>query len=369
MKCENVLIEKIDHLGRGIARIDGKVVFVKNALPGEIVNLKIEEVHKKYDEAVSTKIIKESSERRKVKCPYFNECGGCDLLHMNYDSQVKFKKNKVIDIIRRYAGLDILPVVIKSNKEYNYRNKITLHYKGNKLGFYKGKTHKIVEIKSCLIAKESLNNIIKDINLKEKNIILRTNDKDVIYKKNDTIIKEINNYKFKIHLDSFFQINDFICGKIFDLIEENINKEEKVLDLYSGVSTLSIVASKKAKEVYSIEENHNSFLDALDNIEMNEIKNVRTIESKVEEIIKDIKRDFTTVIVDPPRKGLDSLVISFLLLKETKKVIYISCDPMTLARDLNLLKTKYEIEKFYILDMFPNTYHVECMCILKKILY
>lgn len=365
MKYENVLIEKIDHLGNGIARINGKVVFVKNALPGEVVNLEIEEVHKKYDEGISTKIIKASDERREVKCPYFNECGGCDLLHMNYESQVKFKKDKVVDIIKKYANLEVSPIVIKSNKEYNYRNKITLHYKENKLGFYKGKTHKVIEIDKCLIANEKINEVIKNINLKDKNIILRTNNKEVIYDKNDTIIKQIKDYKFKIHLDSFFQINDFICEQIFNLIEENINENEIVLDLYSGVSTLSIVASTKVKEVYSIEENYNSYLDALDNIKLNNRKNVRTIESKVEDMIKGINRVFTTVIVDPPRKGLDISVINFLLSKKQEKIIYISCDPMTLARDLNYLKRIYEIKNFYILDMFPNTYHVECACILK----
>lgn len=364
MEFKNVKIESLDHLGRGIARIDNKITFIDNALEGEVVDIEIISNNKKYNEAKTTKIIKCSKDRRDVMCPYYNECGGCDLMHMNYEAELNFKKNKVINILKKYADVVIDPEVIKCNNEFNYRNKITLHYKDNKRGFYKNKTNDVIEIDKCLIARNKINEVLKDVKNKDKNIILRTNDKEVIYNKESYLIKEINNYKFRISLNSFFQVNDYICSKLFDLIENYIEKDEKVLDLYSGVSTLSIVASKNASKVIGIEQNSYASSDGEYNIELNNLSNVEAINSKVEDIVKDLKRSFDTLIIDPPRKGLDNLTTNFILNSKFKKIIYVSCDPMTLARDINILKGKYLIKDFKILDMFPNTHHVECVTVL-----
>lgn len=368
MEIENVKIENLDHLGRGIARIDNKITFIEKALTGEIVNIKIISNNKKYNEAMITKIIKKSKNRRKAPCPYYDLCGGCDLMHMSYEEELKFKRDKVINILKKYANIDINPEIISCDNEFNYRNKITLHYKNNKFGFYKNKTNEVIEIDKCLIAKDKINDILNKKSLfeKNKNIILRTNDKKVIYKKDDSLIKQINNYKFKISLNSFFQVNDYICSKLFNLIDNYIEKDEKVLDLYSGVSTLSIVSSKNASKVIGIESNKSASVDAIYNIELNHLNNVEAVHSKVEDIIESIKRSFDTLIIDPPRKGMDNLTINFILNNIFKKIVYVSCDPMTLARDLNILKKKYVIKDFKILDMFPNTHHVECVCVLNR---
>lgn len=364
MELKNIKIESIDHQGRGIAKINGKVYFVKNALIGEVVDIKILEEHKKYNLAEAIKIIKASNDRREVKCPYFFKCGGCDLLHMKYEAQINFKTQKVKNILKKYADIEVREKIIPSDKEYNYRNKITLHCKNNHFGFYENKTNNIIEIEKCLIADKNINNVLKKIQSNSKNIILRTNGKEVIYKENEEILKTINNYKFKIHLNSFFQINDYICSKIFEILQENIKKDEIVLDLYSGVSTLSIVAAKKAKKVYAVEENKYAYINAKENLKLNNVSNVELINKKVENIINNTNKEFNTIILDPPRKGLHKTVTNYLLSKKFEKIIYISCNPMTLVRDLNFLKSKYVIEKFYILDMFPNTYHVECMAVL-----
>lgn len=367
MKYENIKINDIDHFGRGITRINDKVVFVNNALIDEVVDIQIYKTNKKYDEANVIEYKQKSKYRVEPKCKYYNICGGCDIMHLSYDQQLEFKKNKVINIFKKYANLTIEPTIIPSKDEFYYRNKITLHYKNNKLGFYKKETNDIVQIDECIIAKSIISNYIKKIDKLEKNIIIKANDKSEIisnYTDKNSFIKTIKNLKFKVSLNSFFQVNDYICEKLFEIISKNINSKDEVLDLYSGVSTLGIVASLKAKKVYNIESNPSSFKNALENIELNNRKNVVAIHGKVEEVLKNFERNFNTVIIDPPRSGLDNWTINFLLKKKTKKIIYISCNPMSLVRDFNKLKNNYVIKDFILLDMFAQTYHVECVCVL-----
>ena len=171
--------------------------------------------------------------------------------------------------------------------------------------------------------------------------------------------------KFRIDINSFFQVNNYICSKVFDFIENNIDETNVALDLYSGVGTLSILASKNAKKVYSIEVNNSSYNNALENIKLNNISNISLMHGKVENEINKIKEKVDLIITDPPRSGMDSLTIETILKMLPKKIIYMSCEPSTLARDLNLLKENYELKKVKAFDMFPNTYHVETVCILK----
>lgn len=359
---KNIKISSLDHYGRGIARIDDKVIFVINALPNEVVDIEIIEEKKSFSVAVVKKYIELSSDRRKVDCIYYNECGGCNIMHMNYDSQLKFKKDKVINIIKKYSNIVINPSVIKSNNEFNYRNKVVFHSKGSKFGFYKENSNDIIDIKKCLIINRVFDKEIKKHNLDE--LILRSNEKDEVIsnESESNIIKTINNYKFKVNINSFFQVNDYICSKLFDIVNENSN--DNVLDLYSGVGTLGIVCSNKVKSVVSVESNKYAFKNIEENIKLNNVKNIICINNSVENFIKSYKDNCNVVLLDPPRSGVNKNILEFIN-SNIKKVIYISCNPMTLARDLKMLNN-YKIIKSYILDMFPNTYHVETVLILEK---
>ncbi len=365
MKYNNITITSIDHFGRGIAKIDNKITFVINALPKENVDIKIIEDKKKYNIATVLKYNKISKERREVKCKYYNRCGGCNIMHMNYNEQLLFKKNKVINILDKYANALINPTIIKSNKEYNYRNKVTMHSNNNKQGFYINNTNNIINIDNCMLLEDVINNNFKKYKLKE--LIIRSNEDNNYIdntKSTNSIIKTINNIKFKVNINSFFQVNDYICSKLFKIIDEHINKNDIVLDLYSGVGTLGIVACKKAKEVISVEVNNYSFNNIKDNIKLNNISNIKAINSSVEEFIK---KDYkcNTIILDPPRNGLNNVIIDYINSNLIDKIIYISCNPMTLARDIKKLNN-YKIENSYILDMFPNTYHVESVVLLTR---
>ena len=174
----------------------------------------------------------------------------------------------------------------------------------------------------------------------------------------------IDNYYFDVSYDAFFQVNSYINNKLFNIIKDN-TKDGIILDLYSGVGTLGIVASKKAKKVYSIECIPNAVLNGMKNAKMNNCQNIDFMLGNVEEKIDFIKDKVDTVIVDPPRKGLDKHTIDKIKELKPEKIIYISCDTNSLANNLNDLRNDYLIDKLYILDMFSYSYHTEVLSILK----
>lgn len=352
----------LNHDGRGIAKIDGKVVFVSEALPGETVEIEIIKSHKKYDEARTIKVINESSERVVPKCSYYNECGGCDIMHLSYLGQLEFKKNKVKNILKRYANVDIDLDIEPSDKVFNYRNKITLHNNG----YLKRNSNQVIPIKTCLLADDLINKYINDNNVNSEEFIIRTNGQEVISSiDNNHMIMKVNDLKFRVDINSFFQVNTYMCGKVFDYISDNLEEVNNALDLYSGVGTLSIVLSKKARKVYSIEVNKYSHENAKYNLILNKISNIDFMCGKVGEELSKIHDNIDLIITDPPRSGMDSKTIEIIKDKNPNKIIYMSCDPITMARDLKELSEMYEVDKIKLFDMFPNTHHVESVCILK----
>lgn len=402
MKKE-ITIESLDHFGDGIAHIDNKVVFVQNALPGEVVNIEIIKNKKNYCEAKVVSYIKKSKKRIESVCPYFNKCGGCNLLFYNYEDTIAFKLNKVKELMRKNKIIydeNNLEIIKNENPLY-YRNKVALKIVDGKIGYYQDSTHQLAEIEECKIAKKCINKVIKNyklLNIQNGHLIIRANYNDEILliieteEKNYNIelgkLKElvklvgivynnktiygdiffyerINGMLFKVSFNSFFQINPFITSKLFKILDENIERNSKVLDLYSGVGTLSIVASKKAKEVKSIEIIKNAVINGIFNAKMNSCGNIDFMLGDVAKIISKINHDFDILIVDPPRKGLDKNTIQFIKDKNPSKIIYISCDVNTLIRDLKLLEDKYNIKNYKILDMFSYTYHLESFITLE----
>lgn len=391
-------IEKLDNQGRGITYFENKITFVENALEGERVSLVNLKRSKKYNEAEAEDIEELNPNRVLPKCPYYKICGGCNLQHTNYDYQSDYKLKKLKDIMMKYAGIDPFIRIVKNDKELFYRNKITLKIEDNKWGYYNKNTHTFCEIENCLLAKPPINEIINKkqfINVNNGSIVIRTNYKNEIllsittdreynidYSKlpenvvgivvnNKTVYKdnffydEIGQLKFKISYDAFFQVNNFIASNIFILLQSNL-KGKKLLDLYCGVGTLGQSLKDNFDDIYGIEINENAIINAKENAKINGIKNSHYYAGDTYKILKDINVDFDTVIVDPPRSGLNSNTIELLLNIKPEKIAYISCDPMTLARDLKILKEHYDIVKLNGLDMFPNTFHIECLVVLYR---
>lgn len=390
MKLE---ITKFDHFGRGIAKNNEKIVFVNRALPNEIVDAFSINEKKKYQEAKIKRIIKESDNRILPVCPYYKKCGGCTFLHTTYQHEKEFKKNKALELLGQCDNF-------YDTKKMNYRNKVTLHVDGNKIGLFEEKTKNIVKIDYCYLLNEKINMVISDLkkiqlsNYLIKKIIIKEANKHLlldvdgevdnkfiahfpyvdtilsknkIVKGNGYLEEKIDNKIFKITSNAFFQVNKDGLNYINNIIKNFLreNKISKVLDLYSGTSLWGILVSDYVKSVVSIELNKEACKNAQDNIEKNSINNIKVINGKVEDFI-DSFNDIDLIIVDPPRNGLDKKTRSYLKKIGSKYIIYISCDMQTLKRDLEELKEKYNVSQISLVDMFKRTYHVESVCLLSR---
>lgn len=389
-----VHIDRMDHFGNGIGNINGKIIFVKGALTGETVDVTITKDKKSFMEGTINTIIYKSSKRVEPFCNYFGVCGGCSLCHLNYENTLEYKKDRVKNILSKF---DIPKInVIRNENDLYYRNKIELKIVDGKLGFYEKNTHNLIEIKECKVTKKSINKsfeFVKNMKLENANVTIRANYNDEVliiidskekpvilnpedYKivgivlndkciyGQDNFMEKINNLFFTVSYNSFFQVNNYINLELFNLIKENI-VGKTVLDLYSGVGTLSIVASKVVDKVCSIEVIPNAVKNALINAKINKCDNINFILGKVEDKIGFINDKIDTIIVDPARAGLDKKTIEVINNICPQRIIYVSCDTQSLANNLVDL-ANYEIKKFYILDMFSYTYHIECFCILDR---
>ena len=391
-----VKIERFDHQAKGIALVDNKVTFVPKTIPGDIVEVKITKEGKSFNQASLVKVIESSPLRVASFCPFYAKCGGCDLQNLSYEETLKYKVEKVKNIFARIK-MDVNPEVISNPHPLHYRNKIELKIRNGQLGFYEKETNTIVAINECLITDEAINEIIPLINnlkLQEASVTIRCNQnheclvifatkeklnyQDLITNKNikgiilnnkkiygiDFLEEQINDLKYHITYDAFFQVNPYVAALLFKKVKENILDDACVLDLYSGVGTLALTVASKVKKVLGIEIIENAVLNACQNQKLNNLTNVTFKCGDVEKIITSITDNYDTFIVDPPRKGLDNKTITVMLEKKPKTIIYVSCDAQTLVRDIAKLKEKYDLKKLYLFDMFSYTYHVESLCVL-----
>ena len=389
-----ISVKRMDHLGRGIGYNEGKVIFIPKAIPGDVVDIEITNSYKKYDIGKIIKIIEPSNERIDVGCPYYYECGGCHISNLKYFNQVNFKKDKVIDIFKRYLNKEIVPRVISSEKDFEYRNKITYQVENGKIGLV-DINNNFIEIDKCLLVSDRVNKLLsilkKEDLSKTIKIVIRECDNGLILSitgdiKIDNLVNEcleiyingerkyfleegylyIGNLKYRVSDKSFFQINTSNICHLYDEVIRygEFTGNERVIDLYCGVGSISLYISRYVKSVLGIEIVKEAIDDANYNKKINKINNATFICSDVAKIIDD-KIECDTLIVDPPRAGLDKHTKSVINNSNIKKVIYVSCDPMTLVRDLKDLDM-YNLEKISIVDMFPQTCHVECASILHR---
>ncbi len=391
--------------GLGIGLIDGIITFVNDALPNEVVNVKIIKIYKNYAYGDLVEVKEANQNRKTPKCPFFYECGGCNLMHQSYESQLEFKKDKIISIFKKICNIDIDLEKVNSYNILNYRNKVVFKVKKDKIGFYKPKTNELIDIDRCIISDEKINEcLIKIREFIKKNkdneineVMIRVCDNNImisldnikegyidkfikaldgvssIYINNKLVYgllslnKKLNNLMFNISPKSFFQVNSVVAENLYNKALEYIDKSDLILDLYSGTGTITMLLSKKAKRVIGVEVVKDAVKDAKNNLLLNNINNAEFICGKVENKIDELKKlKVDAIVLDPPRSGSDKKSLESILEIEPKKIIYISCNPVTLARDVNVLKEKYELIEISAFDMFPQTYHVECVCVLNR---
>ncbi len=442
----DVEIQSMGSNGEGIAKIDDLVVFVPNAVVEDKLKIKIIKVKKKYAIGKIEEIIKPSKNRVEVDCNVYNKCGGCNLLHINYEEQLKYKKQKVRDVIERIGKIkevNINDTITMDNPLY-YRNKVQFpagEVNGKlKFGFYRKRTHDVVPVQHCVIqdkltenitsvvesflnenkiqpydekthrglvrhlfvrmgkktneimvalvlkngklpneeelvkkllkANENIKSVLINVNREKTNKILG-NKTRVIYG-DEFITDYIGDVKFKISLLSFYQVNPIQTEKLYNktLQYANLNGNETVIDAYCGIGTISLLLAKKAKKVYGIEIVEEAINDAKENAEINNINNCEFLVGKSEDIIFDLEEkgiQADVIVVDPPRKGCDEVLLQSIIKSNVKKLVYVSCDPATLARDIKILcDGGFRVNEVTPVDMFPGSTHVESVALLNK---
>lgn len=403
-------ITNLENEGSGVCKIKGVITFVPKALESEKVLVRITDKKKSFARGKLVRVLEENEKRIVPDCPYYNECGGCNLRHQTSEENLKFKKEKVINALKRIGKIDVkVDNVIKSFKENNYRNKASFKVEEDKIGFYEEGTYRLIDIKNCMLLSDKINEALKvirmyislndnkitDITIKYGNakdellIIVNSNSNSDIkilnYLKNkldnlktlvfndkivygDGYIRElIKDLMFNCSYKSFFQVNSYQVETLYETAIKlaKLNKKDVALDLYCGVGTITCFLSKYISKVIGIEIIDDAAIDAKENAKLNNINNVSFICGDVSKKIDLIKDKIDVIFVDPPRKGLDKKVIGAIKKINPKKIVYISCNPVTMARDLSYLNDLYDVKKVVPVDMFPNTAHVECLCVLK----
>jgi 23S rRNA (uracil1939-C5)-methyltransferase len=424
MRKLRVLIESVAYKGYGVARFDGKVVFVPYTLTGDEAWIEIMEEKKRYSTARLVQVLKPSPGRVTPPCPYFGTCGGCQWQHIDYSIQVEQKKEILGETLKRLGGMKEIPSisVVPSPKPYDYRIRVQLKVKGKAMGYYQERSHRIVDIERCHISHPLVNQIIQNLRdqldalsrMKEVEInvspqegrsvllfqphsydqgaepftkeLLRSQpmlkgiaitQKDGHHLIGDPILnftlslsheREKRELNLRISLGSFSQVNPEQNQRLVQTVLHfsEVDQEDRVFDLYAGVGNLTLWLAMEGREVLGIEENRMAFQDAQFNAERNGIKNCHFIHGKVEDVFLDGKREPPDLIVlDPPRTGCKTILDQIVRLKP-KKIIYVSCEPTTFARDLRLFSERgYSLQRLSLIDMFPQTYHMEVVGLLK----
>ena len=442
-KLYEALVEDYTAEGQGVARVEGCVVFIPNAICGERYTVRIETAKKTWAAGVITEILEKSPHRVQRECPVSSGCGGCDFWHMDYEEETRLKADRVRQCMNRLGGesLEALPI-LSAPTCYGYRNKAQYPVASHKgrvyAGFFRAGTHKVIENKRCHILPPEADQV-KDLVIDHANqtrisaydettgkgllrhiyvrrgavsgqvlVCLVLNGRKLPRQEQlieklktvpgfTTLVLSVNTKKgntvlgdefitlygpgyiedtlcglgFRLSPRSFYQVNHHQAQRLYEAAigQAEITKEDLVLDLYCGVGTITLAMAKAAGKVIGVEVVEQAVADARENAKRNGIENAEffcgdagkaALELEAKGVIPDV------VIVDPPRKGLNADTIEALHKMSPRRIVYVSCDPATLGRDLALLKEKgYRLKNATAADLFPRCAHVEsivCLC-------
>lgn len=465
-KSRRQLFEKIEVVdagakGKAVAKApDGRVIFLSNAVPGDVVDVQTFKKRKAFFEGEAIHFHQLSPKRSEPVCQHFGQCGGCKWQHMAYEHQLFYKQKEVENNLRRIGGVELPEIhpILGSKKQYFYRNKMEFSFSDsrwlsfkeinsdaqitdrNALGFHvPGMWDKILDVEKCHlqeIPSNGIRNFIKDFSVKNKlpffnpkkqdgllrTLMIRTastgevmvvvqffkddtqkrelllnavakefpeitslqyviNSKgnDTIYDQQvicfsgrDHIFEEMEGLQFKINAKSFYQTNSEQAFELYKITRDfaELTGNELVFDLYTGTGTIAQFIAKNSKKVVGIESVPEAIEDAKSNAERNQIENVEFLVGDMKNVFNDeflaMHGKPDVIITDPPRDGMHKMVVQQLLKASPEKIVYVSCNSATQARDLSLLDPDYKVEKVQPVDMFPQTHHVENVILLRK---
>lgn len=380
-----VRIENLTNEGNGVARVDGWVVFVPFALPGELVKCRVFRNHKNYSNADLVEVLEPSPERVTPVCPLFGTCGGCQYQHLDYSKQIAWKQRQVEELLRHMAGIEhpVLPV-IASPKQYGYRSKITPHFhkpKGGEvgaIGFLRtGTRNSIIDVEACPIAMPELNERLTQVREAARadsfkngaTLLLRAAQNGVLTRADAIAVEQVGPVKFEFQAGDFFQNNPFILADFVNYAVEEARSSgaHYLVDAYCGSGLFGISAAAHFQEILGVELSETAVKKAAHNAEINGLTNCRFIAADAREIFAQVPHagQETVVIIDPPRAGCSEEFLQQLFAFAPKRVVYISCNPATQMRDLRLFsQAGYELHKVQPFDLFPQTKHLECVMTL-----
>lgn len=440
-------ITGMGHDGVGVGKVEGFTVFVPYAVPGETVQAQIELVKKTYARAKLKKVFVPHRDRERPTCPIYETCGGCQLQHLSYEAQLRYKRQMVIDHFARLGGIDDVMVhpVLGMNEARFYRNKAQVPFglKNGRVvaGFYASGTHQIIDMETCMIqhpmndqavrvvkewaqtyripiynetkhkgllrhvvvrtgiltgevmvvlvtngrelphkkalihqlrqALPGIKSIMQNINMQRTNVILGSENR-LIWGK-ETITDCIGSIRFVISPNAFYQVNPTQTRVLYDQVKKmaQLTGEETIIDVYCGIGTIALYLAQDAKKVYGVEIVPEAIHNAQANARINQIKHVHFETGAAEEVLprwyqEGVRAD--VIVLDPPRKGCDLTLLDTVVKMNPKRLIYVSCNSATLARDAKWLQEKgYHVIEVQPVDMFPHTSHVESVSLLTRI--
>ena len=377
-------IGNIANGGHFVARHDNQIIFVRHAISGETAKVKVTAINSRFAFGDAVEILKPSKDRISPPCKYSHPegCGGCDFQHINYDVQSDLKKEVLKDQFKRITKIDILPEIITANPSngLHWRSRLNLAISENKkVGLRAHKSNNVIEIDECLIALKEINksNIFSaNWDSKENlNISCSSTNQINISQFNKSIIgpdkltENVDKNEYTISPKSFWQSHINAPRLLIQQVikDADIQQDQIVCDLYGGVGLFTLPISKligKNGQIHLIEMNDTCIEDA--NIMFEHIDNIYIHHGTVEQKLGSVKK-IDTIILDPPRNGVSKQVINQMIEKKPNTIIYVSCNPSTLARDSKiLLDNKYSLSNIVGLDLFPMTHHLESVALFKK---
>lgn len=438
--------EDLTHEGNGVGKIDGYPLFVPYGLPGEKGRVKVIKVKKNFGFGKLLDVEEPSPERVEPPCDVFYQCGGCQLQHMSYDMQKDMKRKQVESAMHKIGHLGHVPVhpTLGMDNPWRYRNKVQIPVgkdgDGLKTGFYRKKSHEIINMDTCVIQDEKNDRMIEAVRRIAENhgitaydeenhrgtlrhimvrtgqttgdimVVIVTKSKDLPHKKDiieeitktypdvKSIVHNVNtkrtnvvmgeqtdiiwgekyikdkigDIEFMISPKSFYQVNPDQTKQLYDKALEyaDLQGHETVIDAYCGIGTISLFLAQKARKVYGVEVVGPAVSDAKKNAKLNGLDNAEFFVGEAEKVFpwwKSQGLDPDVIVVDPPRKGCDEGLLQAMIEMQPEKIVYVSCNPSTLARDLRILEDGgFGTQEVQPVDMFPQTGHVECVTWLEK---
>ncbi len=373
----NLTIHDVAFGGEGVGRIEEFVVFVPFVITGETVAAEITEVKKNFARAKLLRVITPSPERVEPPCRYYGACGGCQYQHAAYPEQLRMKQKQIADLFERVGKISrtVVAPVIGCPQPYGYRNRIMIRSQWNgparklEIGFIRTDNKFVEDITECKIAEPALNAQITEVRAHPP------------HKGGIKVVLRVQPEGWEVPRDSFFQNNFFLLPKLVETVREMLTAggAQHLIDLYCGVGYFGIEAASVVKSFVGVEYDQLAIAAARQNAAARGITNGEFIAAQVEAVLPELLRNFsvladgreknnTAVILDPPRKGCWPATLELLRQTRPAQVIYVSCHPATMARDLNILGADgvFELTRVQPLDMFPQTQHVECVADLRR---